>query len=94
MRIKTILTIAVLLTLSAGASSNELSASLLKEGDIIYQTSRSSQSLAIQRATGSRYSHMGMIIYRNGAPMVFEAVQTVRYTPLKEWIAGEKADIT
>jgi uncharacterized protein YycO len=30
---------------------------------------------------------MGIIFIRNGAPMVYEAVQTVRYTPLKTWIA-------
>ena len=59
----------------------------LKDGDIVFQTSRSSQSVAVQRATGSRYSHMGMVIYRGGKPYVFEAVATVRYTPLDQWIA-------
>jgi len=57
------------------------------DGDIIFQTSRSSQSLAIQRATGSPYSHMGIIFIRDGRPYVFEAVATVRYTPLESWIA-------
>lgn len=47
----------------------------------------SSQSLAIQRATGSRYSHMGVLLYHHGAPCVFEAVSTVRYTPVRDWIA-------
>ena len=55
-------------------------------GDIIFQTSRSPQSLAIQRATHSPYSHMGIILYRSGRPFVFEAIATVRYTPLVEWI--------
>jgi hypothetical protein len=59
----------------------------VQDGDIIFQTSRSSQSLAIQRATGSRYSHMGMIVHRGGRPYVLEAVATVRYTPLDTWIA-------
>jgi hypothetical protein len=59
----------------------------VRDGDIIFQTSRSSQSLAIQRATHSQYSHMGLILYRNGEPYVFEAVATVRYTPLDAWIA-------
>ena len=62
----------------------------VKEGDLIFQTSLSSQSLAIQRATGSRYSHMGMILFRDGKPFVFEAVATVRYTPLEKWIARGK----
>ncbi|HGM5489710.1 TPA: YiiX family permuted papain-like enzyme [Serratia fonticola] len=63
----------------------------VQEGDIIFQTSRSVQSLAIQQATGSRYSHMGIILLRNGKPYVFEASATVKYTPLATWIdRGEK----
>ena len=58
----------------------------LRDGDIIFQTSRSRQSLAIQRATGSRYSHMGLVLHRRGKPFVFEASSTVRYTPLHTWI--------
>lgn len=57
----------------------------LRDGDIIFHTSRSAQSLAIQRATHSPYSHMGLILYRNGEPYVFEAVGPVRYTPLGSW---------
>jgi hypothetical protein len=60
---------------------------MLREGDIVFHTSRSSQSLAIQRATHSRYSHMGVVLYRDGQPYVFEAVATVRYTPLARWVA-------
>ncbi|QWP77442.1 YiiX family permuted papain-like enzyme [Lysobacter sp. K5869] len=59
----------------------------VREGDVIFHTSRSAQSLAIQRATGSRYSHMGVVLFRDGQPYVFEAVEPVRYTPLAEWIA-------
>jgi len=59
----------------------------LHDGDIIFHTSRSSQSVAIQRATDSRYSHMGVIFHRGGKPHVLEAAATVRYTPLESWIA-------
>ncbi len=59
----------------------------LQEGDIIFHTSRSSQSLAIQQATKSPYSHMGVVLSKNGELMVYEASATVRYTPLKTWIA-------
>jgi hypothetical protein len=59
----------------------------VKDGDLIFQTSRSSQSLAIQRATGSPYSHMGLILYRDGNPFVFEAISTVQFTSLDRWIA-------
>ncbi|MCL2872710.1 MAG: YiiX family permuted papain-like enzyme [Betaproteobacteria bacterium] len=59
----------------------------VNEGDLIFQTSRSAQSQGIQQATGSRYSHMGIILFQNGKPYVFEAVATVKYTPLAQWIA-------
>lgn len=62
-------------------------ASELRDGDIVFQTSRSTQSLAIQKATGSPYSHMGMVMLRDGKPYVLEAAVRVRYTPLDAWAA-------
>jgi hypothetical protein len=32
-----------------------------RDGDIIFQTSRSEESIAIQKATHSQYSHMGIV---------------------------------
>ena len=59
----------------------------IKNGDLIFQTSLSGQSKAIQLATKSKYSHCG-IIYKDGNNyFVFEAVQPVKYTPLDKWIA-------
>ncbi|HEX7026793.1 MAG TPA: YiiX family permuted papain-like enzyme [Gammaproteobacteria bacterium] len=58
-----------------------------RNGDIIFQTSRSSQSLAIQLATDSPYSHIGVVYILDDAPFVFEAVQPVKLTPLDEWVA-------
>jgi hypothetical protein len=64
----------------------------LRDGDIIFHESRSSQSRAIQLATKSRYSHMG-ILYRNGGRwFVYEAVQPVKLTPLQNWIARGKSE--
>lgn len=59
----------------------------VQDGDIVFQTSRSSQSVAVQRATGSKYSHMGMVFMRNGKPYVLEAIDKVSYTPLTAWVA-------
>jgi uncharacterized protein YycO len=58
----------------------------IQNGDIIFQTSMSSQSKAIQLATNSKYSHMGIIYDNSGSLSVYEAGQSVRLTPLKEWI--------
>lgn len=58
----------------------------LRDGDIIFHTSRSAQSVAIQKATHSKYSHMGIIFFRDGDAYVYEAIKTVQYTPLKKWM--------
>ncbi len=65
----------------------------LKNGDLIFQASKSSQSRAIELATNSPLSHVGMVIYQKGAPWVFEAVGPVLLTPLNDWVkhgAGER----
>src|SRR5690606_18770234 len=59
----------------------------IKNGDLIFQTSLSGQSKAIQLATNSKYSHCGIIYSDNGHFYVFEAVQPVKTTPLDKWIA-------
>ena len=58
----------------------------IQSGDIIFQTSKSSQSKAIQLATNSKYSHMGIIYENDEKFFVYEAVQPVKMTPLIEWI--------
>ncbi|MEN5380314.1 YiiX family permuted papain-like enzyme [Sphingobacterium kitahiroshimense] len=62
----------------------------IKNGDLIFQTSLSGQSKAIQLATKSKYSHCGIIYIDNGQHYVFEAVQPIKVTPLDKWIARGK----
>ena len=50
----------------------------LQDGDIIFQSSNSPLSIAIQLATKSKYSHCGIIFKEKGAWYVYEAVQPVR----------------
>ena len=78
-----IIVFAVLLFPACDASA----AAYFRDGDIIFQTSRSAQSVAIQKATHSKYSHMGIIFIRDNEAYVYEAIKTVQYTPLKKWIA-------
>ena len=70
-----------ILTACAWAAGHAAAADGWRDGDIIFHTSRSSQSAAIQRATHSPYSHVGVVFFRDGKPYVFEAIATVRYTP-------------
>lgn len=58
----------------------------LMDGDLIFQTSLSEQSKAVQAATHSKYSHCGIIYKKGNELFVFEAIQPVKYTALGKWI--------
>lgn len=58
----------------------------LRPGDVLFQMSRSRQSRAISKATGSLWTHCGLVFFRQGRWQVLEASKTVRWTPLSEWI--------
>ena len=62
-------------------------------GDLIFQTSKSPQSNAIQLATKSKYSHCGIIYKIDGNFIVFEASSKVKKTPIKKWIESGKDHI-
>jgi len=64
--------------------------SKIRDGDLIFQTSLSQQSKAIQLATKSKYSHCGIIYKEKDNYYVYEAVQPVKRTPLDKWIARGK----
>lgn len=73
-----------LLTVSAHAEPQ------LKDGDIIFQTYPSSQTLAIQIATGSKYTHCGVIFMSDkGEPEVWEASGPVQVTPMNEFVSRD-----
>lgn len=60
---------------------------LLKEADIVFHTSNTSQATAIMLSSHSLYSHMGMItIGKDGKPYVVETSSGGRATPLDKWI--------
>ncbi len=80
------------------ASCNEQAASSVEDfstGDIIAHTSKSRQSRFIRAITESPYTHIGLIVYKEGQFLVLEAVEPVRYTELGDWIArGEGGKYT
>lgn len=71
-------------TLTAQTSPTE---SGVKEGDVIFQTSKSRQSPLIQIGTRSKITHCGIIVMRNGEPYVLETLKTLVVTPLDKFIA-------
>jgi len=59
----------------------------LQNGDIVFQEANDAQAKAVKAATNSRWSHVGIVFFHQGAPWVLEAVQPVKSTPLKAFIA-------
>lgn len=72
------------------AARAEIPADKLRDGDIIFQISKSSQSKAIQLATHSKYTHMGVVFRTQNEWNVYEAVGPVKSTPLRSWILRGK----
>ena len=58
----------------------------LKDGDLIFQTSTSNQASAISFASGSLYTHVGIIKKHGTQIYVAEAIGTTKNTPLDVWI--------
>ena len=60
--------------------------SAIRSGDIVFQNVNSSQCRAIELATGSPWTHVGIVFEDRGKLFVYEAVQPVRITRLDDWI--------
>ena len=63
---------------------------IVKEGDVIFQTTQSRQSPLIQLATRSKISHCGIVVMKNGKPYVLETLNTLKLTPLDKFVARSK----
>ncbi len=61
-----------------------------QDGDIIFHKSQSSQSSAIEEATGSPWSHVGIIVKNGADTYVAEAIQPVTITSLRSFVARGK----
>ena len=58
----------------------------LESGDLVFETSSSAQSSAIQWATASRWSHVGIVeVSDRGDVSVIEALRVVTRTPWRAW---------
>lgn len=84
-----VFTIAVLLAFMGWhcwRSQSPPATSALKEGDIVFQTSKSAQSKYIMLATKSQWSHCGIIVEKSDGLYVLEAISTVSLTPYQQWV--------
>ena len=62
----------------------------VREGDVIFHTSQSSQSPLIQIGTLSHITHCGIVVIKEGKPYVLETLKTLVLTPLDQFVARGK----
>jgi len=79
-------TFAILLFVVVAVSCSRFSGYAPRAGDIVFQDLESAQGQAVKLATGSQYTHCGIVFDVEGKFMVFDAVGPVRMIPLQEWI--------
>lgn len=72
------------------ARADEIPASKLQEGDIVFSCSEQGQGEAIVAATNSPYTHCGIVFRQGEKWMVLEAVQPVGAVPLADFLARGK----
>jgi hypothetical protein len=58
----------------------------LQDGDLVFQTSTSTQAIPLLVATAHPFTHMGLIAHDGGQTVVVEAARTVTATPVTNWI--------
>ena len=73
----------IALAISAVIIAQGSFASDLQNGDIVFSGSTAGQGGAIIAATGSPYTHCGIVFLRDGKPLVLEAVQPVSVVSLE-----------
>lgn len=59
----------------------------LKNGDLIFIVNPSGQGKAIQLATHSKFTHIGIVFIEDGKTMVYHAVEPVMKSTLQEFIS-------
>ncbi len=67
------------------AVAGEPPLSTLREGDIVFSASAAGQGEAIIAATGSIYTHCGVVYNKDGKLMVLEAVQPIGTVSLEDF---------
>jgi hypothetical protein len=59
----------------------------LKNADVVFISNTSGQGKAIQLATHSKYTHVGLVFIENGKPVVYHAVEPVMKSTWDEFLA-------
>jgi hypothetical protein len=60
----------------------------LRDGDLVFIVNNRGQGRAIQLATHSKFTHVGIVFIENGQPMVYHAIEPVSKNTLLEFISA------
>lgn len=75
--------VAIIFTLSFTAGKSQ---EMLKNGDLVFIVNPGGQGKAVQLATKSKYTHVGIVFIENGKAMVYHAVEPVSKNTFKQFI--------
>lgn len=87
---KLLFALALLLPAFPLAAQVSFDTAKLREGDLVYIHSQSSQAGAIAEATGSDWTHVGVLLKTDKGWEVAEAARTVAKTPLADFLARSR----
>ena len=82
--------ITLLLIFSIPSFAGGTSLDFPKEGDIVFIWSKSRQSPFISYATGSLYTHCGVVVENNNELYVLEASNQLKLTPYKQFLENAR----
>ncbi len=81
-----IIFILIIQSVTLQSKDRKIDLSMLREGDIIFQETKSDQAKAIKLATHSKYTHVGIIFKYKNNLKVLEAVQPVSIISIESFI--------
>lgn len=89
MPVRSLLYTALLIVLLPGAArASALPQELppLQDGDLVFQTLKSPQTLGVMAATHSLFTHVGLVHVQEEKYYVLDSAGSVGYSPLERWI--------
>ncbi len=80
------ISIVLIISIISSKYGQSIAPSLLKDGDVIFQTNIEGQGEAIMLATKSKFSHCGILFKTKNKWYVYEAIQPVQVNTLEAFI--------
>jgi hypothetical protein len=90
---KAVVWVAAFLVLASVRLSAQNAKLNFMEGDILFQAINTPQNLALAMATGSEYTHCGIVFKRENRYYVYEALGIMSLTPIEDFIKRSQVPV-